>query len=338
MELIYIVPRGVWKALASDLAVDPEFGNKMLDLRTYGGMPKISDGGYGSYYVMDEESYQKAQRDCFKFFYRNISRRLPIGNNEIVKDRTIACNLMMKKFDMKTPETGSCVFRDASPYMARLIYAKGNISPEDYEKEIIEYAKKFVAHVEKIINDGNLFLAETNIREINRILSRKVPFTLPKIISLRKYDNYIAKQFLLRGKDYNEICEKVKMYSFIPVCLASDTGFENYVGKIVAETIFEYKYPFRIESHWARYVNSHIRGVWLTNPALDEVLPKPCRIVGKSDGKIQVLANDADAELGLPYSRDNIYSVDQSWLIILTNNQMDEIELKSAGLDSCLLI
>lgn len=334
MELIYIQPGGVWKGLASHLTVDLDLGKQMLDPRAYGGIRKDSTTN-GSYYVMTENAYKKAQRDCFKFFYRNTSRKLT-SDNEIIKDRTIACNLVLMKYDMQGWETGGMVLRDASPYMAKLIYNESkHISPEEYEQSVIEYARNFARHIEKLRNDGNSFIMETQVKPVEAILSGKIPFALPKIDSIRKYDRHIAIELLTNGCQYDEICQKVSEYSLLPVCLASDTGFKEYVRKIVAEVIFERNYPERIESQWARDVNKHIQGIWLTNPDYDDMMPIPCRIVGKKQGKIRVLASDADAELELPYSQDDIYEVDQSWLLILTKDDGGVQLLREAGIDSC---
>ncbi len=338
MELIYIEPGGVWKGLASHLTADLSLGNSMLDPRKYGGIRKDSDH-HGSYYVMKEEAYRKAQRDCFKFFYRNASRKLSLGDNEIIRDRTIACNLMLMKYDMQSLETGRMVLRDASPYMAKLMYGEiRQITPEEYEENIIEYAQNFAKQVERLRNDGNFFIMETPVKAVEAILMGVVPFALPKIISIRKYDKYIATQLLMMGRQFEDIYEKVSEYSLLPVCLASDAGFEGYVRKIVAEAIFEYKYPERIESQWAKEVNEHIKMSWLFNPDEEGAIPIPCRIVGKKGDKIKVLASDADAELELPYNRDGIYEVDSSWLMILSKEDTDEKWFSEAGLISCTLI
>ena len=335
MELVYIKPSGVWKGLASNLTVDWDFGKQMMDPSAYGAIRR--DSAHGSYFVMTEKAYLKAQRDCFKYFYRNASRKLMLSYNEIIRDRTIACNLLLMKYDMQSLETGGLVLRDASPYMAKLIYNEiRHISPDEYEKSIIEFARNFARHIEMLRNDGNLFIMETKIKPVEEILSGKIPFALPKLDSIRKYDRHIASNLLASGSQYEYICQKVSEYSLLPVCMLSDSGYDDYVRKIVAEVIFEHDYPERIESQWAREVNAHIQGIWLNNPDSDDMLPIPCRIVGKTaENKIKVLASDADAELGLPYSRDDIYEVDQSWLLILTKNEGEAEWLMEAGIDSC---
>lgn len=336
MELIYIEPSGVWKGLSTELTKDPVSDIEMLKPHTYGGVRK--DSGDGPYYVMREEAYNKAQRECFKFFYRNTSRSLYSGyKNEIIKDRTIACNLILMKFDMKSPETGSMVLRDASPYMAKLMYdTNSNITPDEYERSIIDYAHNFARQIDKLKSVGSLFILETEEKSIEDILIGIFPFILPKIEAIRNHDKHIVVRLLEQGKQYDEICEKISEYSLLPVCLASETGFDNYVKKIVAEATFEYKYPSRIESLWAKNINEHIRAAWLTNPCIEDAVPIPCHIVGKTGfDKVQVLANDADAELEMPYSKDNIYVVDPSWLIILTRNDEDMKHLMDEGLGSC---
>ena len=336
MELIYIEPGGEWKRLASHLAEDIDLGKrKLLDPRVYGGVLKETSSG--NYYVMTETAYRKAQRDCFMFYYRNTSRILSLGANEIIRDRTIACNLIVLNYDLKTPETGSMFLRDASPYMAKLLYKAADyyISADEYEEGIIEYAQKFINKINLIKSDDIILSLDNPVLEIGNILSGKTPFILPKLDSIRRYDKQVAKQFLKKGKNQEEVCGYIAKYSLLPVCLANDFGFDSYVRKVVAEAIFDIKYPERIESGWAKEINEHISGAWLNKPDNDDILPMPCRIVGKTESRIQVLANDADAEFGLPYSRDDIYEVDQSWLLLLTNDAEDIKKLKEAGLSSC---
>lgn len=341
MELIYIEPLGVWKGLSMKLTLDPDLGKIMLDPHTYGGKKKyLPDMPGVSYYVMQEDKFKKAQRDCFKFFYRNSSRKLSI-NNEIIRDRTIVCNLMSMKYDMTIPETGSMVLRDASPYMAKLMYDDTlKIDPDEYQESVIEYARNFNKQINKLRNYGSLFILDSQVESITSILMEVYPFSLPKLDAIRRFDKYISTKLIMRDWQYEEICDKVREYSLLPACLASDTGFNEYVQKIVAEAIFEYKYPTRIESGWARDVNKYIRGAWLTNPHLKGAVPIPCRIVDSSvdrlgNNKIKVLASDADAELELPYNRDDIYVVDPSWLVILTKNTEDMNHLIEAGFSSC---
>ena len=334
MELVYIEPVGLWKGLSSELTTIPNIENKrLLDPCAYGGIPK--DSSHGVYYVMQEESYQKAQRDCFKFFYRNMNMMLPPSKDALIKDRTVVCNLLSMKFDMSLPETGSMVLRDASPYMVRLSYEEGSgisPSPDDYEKDVLSYGRNFIAQVEKLRCNGNLFFFQTEDEKIQDILLGKIPFILPDLKSLRKYDKHIAIQFFLKGKGYEEICDKVREYSLLPVCRSSYTGFDEYVKNIVAEVIFECQYPVRIESLWARKVNSLIHGAWLTDPHRNGSPRIPCRIVGRVGQEVQVLASDADAEFDLCYSRDDVYAVDQTWLVIRTDHAE---ELKEAGLRFC---
>ena len=338
MELIYIEPSGEWKKLASHLAEDIDLGNRrLLDPRVYGGILKESSSG--NYYVMNESAYRKAQRDCFMFYYRNTSRNLSLGSNEIIRDRTIACNLLLLKYDLKSPESGSMFLRDASPYMAKLVYmADYRISPDEYEESIFEYAQKFVHKIELLKSEDVILSLDNPVMEINDILSGKTPFVLPKLDSIRKFDKQLANRLLKNGEKYEDVCNRITKYSLLPVCLANDYGFDDYVRKVVAEAIFDMNYPERIESGWAKEINEHITGAWLNKPGEDEILPIPCRIVGKTDTKIQVLANDADAEFGLPYSRDDIYEVDESWLTLLTNDEADIKKLKEAGLKSCTWI
>lgn len=329
MDLIYIMPGGVWKGLASHLTVDPNTGSPMLNPCVYGGKREKIEASY--FYIMQEEAYQKAQRECFNFFYRNTASQLP-GNDKINKDKTIACNLILMKYDMQNPETGSLVLRDSSPYMAQLIYDNNSqITPEEYENEIIEFARRFSGQIEKLRNDGNFFFIETKVKEIESIIMGAIPFALPTLDAIRRYDKHVATKLFIRGKHYDDICKKVLDSSLMPVCTEMYTGFEDYVGKAVAEAIFEYKYPERIESDWARNTNWHIKETWLVNP-LNEEVKIPCRIVGRTHDKVQVLANDADAELDLPYCKDDIYEVDSSWLIIVVTETGDVRWLRDAGL------
>ena len=336
MELIYIKRSGVWKGLSTDLTYDSKLGKKLLEPHSYGGVKKFSTQDH--YYEMSEDAYIKAQRDCFKFFYRITSKNLSLGKNDIIKDRTIACNLMIMKYDLKSPETGSLVLRDASPYMAKLMYSEGNILPDQYEKDIFEYARKFFRHVTMMRNSGNTLMMDTDDRTIKNIILGICPFALPSMNSLRRYDKYAVKQLHKAGMEYDDICEEVASHSLMPVCLGSYTGFNEYVEKIVAETIFEYEYPKRIESSWAKEVNRYIKATWMTDPELKDGVPIPCRIVGRKNEKICVLASDADAEFDLPYSPDGIYNVDQSWLMVLTRDDSDKKHIKEAGLDACTLI
>lgn len=331
MELVYIEPVGLWRGLSSELTAIPNTGNeRLLDPCAYGGIPK--DSVTGTYYVMTEEAYQKAQRDCFKFFYRSTSMLLPPSENDIMKDRTVVCNLLSMKFDMGLPETGSMVLRDASPYVARLACDAGEERLAEYESGILAYGKRFVAQIEKIRCNGNLFMFETEEEEIRDILWGKVPFALPGLPSIRSYDKYLAVQFFLKGKDYEEICGIIQEYSLLPAWLPSCKGFVGYARNIVAEVIFDCQYPIRIESLWARKVNRLIQGTWLENPLRNDNVRVPCRIVGRIGDDVQVLASDADAELGLPYQRDDIYLVSQTWISIRTNYAG---QLEEAGLRFC---
>ncbi len=336
MELVYIKPSGVWKGLSSELTYDSKLSKKILEPYSYGGVRKESI--QGPYYEMSEKAYMKAQRDCFKYFYRITCKNLSLGKNDIIKDRTVICNLMIMKFDMKSPETGSLVLRDASPYMAQLMYTDGNIPPEEYEKDIMEYAWNFFKHITMLRNTGDTRMMDTDDRAIKNIILGICPFALPSLDSLRKYDKYAVTQLHKQGLDYDTICKEVSEHSLLPICLGSYTGFQEYVKKIVAETVFEYEYPKHIESSWAKSVNEYVKAAWLTDPEIENVAPVPCRIVDKKNEKIRVLASDADAEFDLPYSRDDIYTVDQSWLMILTRDESDKENLKEAGLVSCILI